>query len=61
MTLERAIELLKIEQACVERNTKGCDRNCAKCDLVQKDWELLDMYRYVIDKLSGDIYNAVVR
>ena len=39
MTNKRAIELLKIERECVNRNNqpfgKNCDRHCSKCDLVQ--------------------------
>ena len=52
MTLDRAIELLKIERECVSRNTNGCDRNCAACDLVQEDWELLEMYGRLIEWLE---------
>lgn len=60
MTLKRAIELLKIERACVMRNAGCspdgvvCDRQCAKCDLVQEDTDLLEMYSFVINKLSRE-------
>jgi hypothetical protein len=43
------MELLEIEQKCVLRNSHGdCERNCAECDLVQDDGELLQMYTDVI-------------
>lgn len=58
MNIERAIELLKIEKECVERGST-CDRKCAKCPLVQKDYELIDMYKFVIDYISGDIYKNI--
>lgn len=45
MTIDRMIELLKIEHECVLRNTHGdCDRQCDGCDLVQDDGELHEMY-----------------
>lgn len=48
MTTERALQLLRIEQECIKRNScEGCDRDCAACDLVQEDEELNDMYEYV--------------
>lgn len=52
---ERMLELLKIEQKCVKRGSGldesfegACNRDCANCDLVQKDADLLDMYEKVI-------------
>lgn len=49
MTIDRQIELLKIERECVQRNHDGrCDRDCANCELVQIDTELLEMYDEVI-------------
>ena len=44
MTLERAIELMSIEQQCVERSNM-CDRNCFVCELVQDDAELIEAYK----------------
>lgn len=59
MTHERAIELLKIERECINRNYqpfgKNCDRNCSKCDLVQNPEELLKMYDYVIDAMEKEL------
>ena len=55
MTLDRTIELLTIEKECVKR-AKSCDRNCAECELVQDDKELLRMYTrviYILKALGG--------
>ena len=41
MTNERILELLEIEKRCLLRD---CDRDCAKCDLVQDRDELEEMY-----------------
>ena len=48
--LKNAIDVLRVEQACVQRN--DCDRNCAKCDLVLPDTMILDAYSYAIDVLQ---------
>ena len=56
MTVERMIELLKIEKECVTRaSTDICDRQCDKCDLVQEDKELLMMYDQVISHLEHSL------
>ena len=52
MTNQMAIIILKIERECVKRNIQGCDRDCTRCDLVQTDEELLEMYDYVIDTIE---------
>lgn len=53
MTVERMIELLKIEKECVLRNASGeCNRYCAGCDLLQDDTELHEMYTEVIALLK---------
>ena len=51
MNTERAIELLKIEMACIKR-ASYCDRKCGNCELVQNEKELLDMYDFVINRLK---------
>jgi hypothetical protein len=49
MTIERMIELLSIEHECILRNTNGsCDRQCERCELVQDDGELGEMYERAI-------------
>ena len=51
---KRILELLKIERECVRRNSDcECDRNCVKCDLVQTDGELLEMYDILIGRMSA--------
>ena len=44
MTYERVAQLLEIEKQCLLRNRDGCDRDCARCDLVQEDKDLEEMY-----------------
>lgn len=46
MTIQRARELMTIERECVKQ-ANTCGRDCAKCDLVQDDKELLDAYETV--------------
>lgn len=52
MKISRVIDLLKAERACVKRNAVGCDRNCAECDLVQEDHELIEMYDFLISMME---------
>lgn len=52
MTIERAIELLEIEKTCIMR-ANTCDRNCAACDLVQTDTDLLAAYDAAIEALRN--------
>lgn len=53
MTIQRMIELLKIEHECMLRGAHDdCDRNCADCELVQDDGELHEMYTNVIGILE---------
>lgn len=45
MKRERIIELLEIEHECMLRGSRNeCDRQCEKCELVQKDSDLNEMY-----------------
>ncbi len=46
MTLERVRELMMIERECVKK-ANTCGRDCAKCDLVQEDNDLLRAYEIV--------------
>lgn len=48
VSINRVIELMSIEQECVSRD---CDRNCAACDLVQEQHELIEAYSSVIELL----------
>lgn len=59
---EKMLELLKIEQKCVKRGSgldkdfEGpCNRDCARCDLVQKDEDLLEMYEKVIRLVDREV------
>ena len=52
MTAARAVEILENEKACVlKANT--CCRNCAECDLVLPDTEILEAYNMAIEELKG--------
>jgi len=54
MTVERIIELLRIEHQCILSNTNGeCDRRCNDCDLVQDDAELNEMYTEAVSILEA--------
>lgn len=46
MTIDKAVDLLKVERECASRS---CDRQCAKCDLVQEQKDVLDAYSTAID------------
>lgn len=49
MTIDRMVELLKIEHECMLRKSHGdCDGQCEACNLVQDDGELHEMYENVI-------------
>lgn len=45
MDFQKAHDLLGIELQCIYRNIEGCNRDCAKCDLVQKDEDLIAAYK----------------
>ena len=53
MTIQRAKELMEIERECIKRNETGCDRDCAKCDLVQETNELITAYDRVISYIES--------
>jgi uncharacterized protein YecT (DUF1311 family) len=51
----KTIEILKTERACVERNINNqCDRECAKCDLLREDAEILQAYDNAIKVLATE-------
>lgn len=53
----RCIEILQYEVECIKRqDTEKCDRNCAKCDLVQDTEEILSVYQQVIALLRNKDY-----
>lgn len=50
MTVNRILELAKIEQECCKRNIDNeCDRRCWNCDLVQEDNELMEFWNAIIN------------
>ena len=50
--MENTIRLLKIERECVSRD---CDRDCARCDLVQDRNELLAAFDKAVAVLESTI------
>ena len=50
MELKRMYELLNIERECIMRQ---CDRDCANCDLVQNESELILMYNILITMIGS--------
>lgn len=54
MDNKTAIKILKIERACVKRNTgsKNCNRKCESCDLLLPDYMILEAYDTAISALS---------
>lgn len=53
MTIDRMIELLKIEHECMLRKSHDGCTDCLSCDLVQDDAELHEMYTDVIAFLKA--------
>lgn len=46
MEFKQAYELMNVELECVRRASWGlCDRKCEKCNLVQKDSDLIEAYQ----------------
>ena len=54
MNLKRARKLMLIETMCIKK-ANTCDRDCANCELVQKDDELLEAYKLAIEALEEKI------
>ena len=56
MTNKRAIEIIENEKQCVIRQSGPgivCDRNCASCELVLPDQDVLDAYDKAIAALEN--------
>ena len=58
MNMQRVVDILKIEKECVERAgaaipNKSCNRECADCDLVLDDTEILQAYTLAIGCIEG--------
>ena len=53
MEFSEALELMKIEKECVIRNSvEICNRDCGKCDLAQKDTDLIEAFQMAIFALK---------
>lgn len=58
MTNERAVEIIQTEKKCVAR-ANICDRDCANCDLVLPEEDILTAYDMAIKALGGIRVTAV--
>ena len=54
MTNLEAVEIIKTEKKCVLRNMRGCNRDCAKCDLVLPEESILLAYDMAIKALNDE-------
>ena len=54
MDIKKVRNLMEIETKCIKR-ANTCNRDCANCDLVQKDEDLLEAYGYVLRILDSKI------
>ena len=61
MTIQRMIDLLKIEMQCVNRKARTNCYGCESCDLVQDDAELQTMYTSVIGVLEAQTPHILTR
>lgn len=54
MTFEQARDLMDIKIQCTQNNIENkCDKDCKKCNLSQKDEDLMEVYqmaKYVLAK-----------
>lgn len=61
MTKERAIEIIKTEWKCIDRNDGiHCDRKCENCDLVLDVGEIREAYNMAIKALSEESVSKAV-
>lgn len=54
MELKRVKELMEIEKECITRSDT-CNRDCARCELVQDDIELKEAYSSIIQLIEHEI------
>lgn len=52
MEIKKAIEIIENEKKCVIRKTEINCSDCANCDLVKTDKEILETYDFVIKVLK---------
>ncbi len=53
--MKKTIRIMETERECVKRAAMpfGCDRECAKCDLVMDADEIIAAYDAVLEILNG--------
>ena len=62
MTTEQAIKLMLVEATCIERASNidhPCTRECEKCDLLQKDSDLIAAYGMAVSALRSQQWISV--
>lgn len=52
MKIKEIIAIIENEMECVKRNNI-CDRDCANCELVKTDTEILTAYKKAIEILNN--------
>ena len=60
MNIERAVQLLEIEKECIRRSA-DCNRDCARCELVQDGAELSEAYDTAIATLHKAVSDEYVK
>lgn len=60
MTLTEAADIINNEYKCVER-ANACDRDCAKCDLLRKDEDILKAYHIALNLIFAETYREFAR
>lgn len=58
MTIEDVINVIEHEKECVKRNIRGCNRDCANCDLVLPDADIIAAYNFTLSVLRGLKYDT---
>lgn len=56
LSIKEAIKIIQTEKACVIRNiSHQCDRDCANCDLLKPDEDILASYDIAIDAMDKQV------
>ena len=56
LSVKEAIKIIQTEKSCVIRNINNqCDRDCAKCDLLKPDEDILASYDIAIDAMDKQV------
>ncbi len=61
MTMEKVVEILRVEKQCVERSMLYCcDTDCADCDLKRYDPDtVLNAYTLAIEHIENNVVNKI--